>query len=263
MIFARWLRGLVPVFLSLLLFVTACSKAPSRYADVQKETSGRNAPAAVAKAAEQGAKFNRFFPDPTGSYEVVPTQEKKGFAEYKLNQDGKTVAMLSISDTSSVPTAAAKYQDSTEKLAGYPLVDQGMNGTGILVNDRYQVKVLSRDPEFTKDDRLVWIQKFDLRGLAKLEPATNKSAKTGAVDRTAKPVPVTAKPLTAPVIGRDEPVSAKIPVLNSGKTQVEPKAKGIVEKALEAVKAPANEVELPKLKQPPVLPPILSPQPAS
>jgi hypothetical protein len=174
MTFARWLKGLVPVFLCLLLLTTACSnKAPSRYAQVQEDTTGRNAPAAVDKAAEQGATFNKFFPSSTGTYRVVPAQEKRGFAEYKVNQEGKTVAMLSVNDTISNPAAAEKYKNSTEKVAGYPVVDQGTTATALLVNDRYQVKVQSRDPSFTRDDRLAWLQKFDLRGLATLEGMPN------------------------------------------------------------------------------------------
>lgn len=211
MIFARWLRVLAPIFLSLLLFVTACAKEPSRYADVQKETTRRGAPAAVAKTAEQGSRFNQFFPNPTGTYDVVPTQEKKGFAEYKLLKDGKSVAMLSISDTSSLPTAAVKYQNSAESIAGYPAADQGMTTTGILVNNRYQVKVLSRDPEFTKEDRVSWLQKFDLRGLAKLEglpatattplkPAKTKISETKAAKATENKTPKANPPLLPPVL---------------------------------------------------------------
>ena len=174
---ARWLRVFAPIVLSLLLFVTACSpNQSSRYSQVQKDTTRRGAPTAVAKTAEQGATFNKYFPGSTGTYEVVPTQEKKGFAEYKINQDGKTVAMLSINDTISLPAAAAKYKTSTEKVSGYPSVDQGTSTTGILINDRYQVKVLSRDPSFTRDDRVAWLQKFDLRGLAKLESAPAATA---------------------------------------------------------------------------------------
>jgi hypothetical protein len=171
MISARWLRVFILIFLCLLLFTTACaSNPPSRFSQIQKETTHRGAPPAVLKMAEQGSTFNKFFPGSTGTYNVIPAQEKKGFAEYKVNKDGKTVAMLSISDTISVPSAAAKYKNSTETLGNYPIADQGTTATGILVGDRYQVKVLSRDPSFTRDDRVAWLQKFDLRGLAKLEP---------------------------------------------------------------------------------------------
>ncbi len=102
MIYTRWLRIITPVFLSLLLFITACASKPSsRYSQVQEETTQRGAPAAVAKTAEQGSTFNQFFPGSTRSYNLVPAQEKKGFAEYKVNKDGKNVAMLSISDVTS------------------------------------------------------------------------------------------------------------------------------------------------------------------
>lgn len=180
----RWRRLLAPLFLSLILFVTACTPATqSRYAEVQKETTQRGATPAVAKKAEQGAKFNQFFPDKVKGYEVIPAQEKKGFAEYKVNQDGKNVAVLSISDTTSLPTAAIKYKSATDKIAGYPAVEQGTTGTGILVNDRYQVKILSRDPSFTHDDRVAWLQKFDLKGLAKLKPAIAPSITTQTPSR--------------------------------------------------------------------------------
>jgi hypothetical protein len=166
---ARWRRAMVPLLLCTLLFVTGCAAKTSPYAQAQKDSTRWGAPSAVAKKAEQGATFNKFFPNGVRGYEIVPAQEKKGFAEYKVNRDGKNVAVLSISDTTSVPAAAAKYQASTFKVGSYPAVDQGTTTTGILVNDRYQVKVASRDPSFTKDDRLAWLQKFDLKGIAQLK----------------------------------------------------------------------------------------------
>ncbi len=165
----RWRRVLAALFVSLILLVSACiPQPPSRYDQVQQETSGKNAPPAVATDAEQGSSFNKFFPRSVSGYNVVPAQEKKGFAEYKVNQGGKTVAMLAISDTTGTG-AADKFQNSTMKIAGYPAVEQGANATAILVNDRFQVKVLSRDASFTKENRAAWIQKFDLKGLASLK----------------------------------------------------------------------------------------------
>ncbi|MDX2241885.1 MAG: hypothetical protein NW224_14460 [Leptolyngbyaceae cyanobacterium bins.302] len=188
----RWRKVLAPLFLCLVLFVTACAPQTSRYDQVQRETTQRGATPAVAKQAEQGSTFNKIFPKSVKGYkgyEVVPTQEKKGFAEYKVkDQAGKTVAMLSISDTTSVPTAAAKYQDATETIASYPTVEQGTTTTGILVNG-YQVKVLSRDAAFTRDDRVAWLQKFDLKELAKLKPALAPTA-------TAKPAAPNLQPAT-------------------------------------------------------------------
>ncbi len=161
----------MPILLSVVLLFSACSsKAPSPYAQTQKETSGRNAPAAVAKNAEAGGEFNKFFPQGSAGYARVYSQEKKGFAEAKLNKDGKNVAVLSISDTSSLPAAAKKYEKSTTKLGSYPLLDESpLKSTGVLVNNRFQVKVASHDPSFTALDRKAWLEKFNLDGLSKLK----------------------------------------------------------------------------------------------
>jgi hypothetical protein len=166
----RWSSVVLSICLCcLLLFTTGCaSKPPSPYAQVQQETTQRGAPKAVAKAATQGSQFNQYFPKSANGYERVYAQEKKGFAEAKLNKDGKNVAMLSISDTKSVPSAAQKYASSTATIAGFPTLEIGTTQTGVLVGDRYQVKVLSRDPSFTRTERQAWIQKFDLNGLSKL-----------------------------------------------------------------------------------------------
>jgi hypothetical protein len=163
-------RKVLATALLTMALTTACGPStPSRYAETQTETTQRNAPGAVAKEATQGANFNKFFPRSVSGYQIAPAQEKKGFAEYKVNQGGKNVAVLSISDTTGIDGAASKFQGSSTKIAGYPAVEQGQNITAILVNNRYQVKVQSRDPAFTKADRAAWIQKFDLNGLANLK----------------------------------------------------------------------------------------------
>lgn len=166
----KWRRVLTPLLLSFLISTVACAPpAPSRYEQTQQETSQRSAPPAVAKEATQGSSFNQFFPKSVSGYSVSAAQEKKGFAEYKVNKGGKNVAMLSISDTTGVAGAADKFQTSKTKIAGYPAVEQGQNITAILVNNRYQVKVQSRDPSFTQADRIAWIEKFNLSGLAALK----------------------------------------------------------------------------------------------
>lgn len=168
MTFQKWHSGVLALLLSVSLLVTGCQpKAPSQFDQAQQESSKKGV-TAVAKDATQGSQFNRFFPRSGGGYDRTFSQEKKGFAEAKLKKDGKDVAVMSISDTTSVPASAAKYKSSTAKLAGYPTVEQGATQTGVLVG-KYQVKVLSRDPSFDKADRQAWLQKFNLKGLEKLQ----------------------------------------------------------------------------------------------
>lgn len=199
--FARWVKQVIPMALVFLLVLTACSSAPSNYDQVQQETTGSKAPAAVDKQAEQGGTFNQFFPEAEGNYDVVPSQEKKGFAEYKLKQDGNTVAMLVISDTISLPAAATKYENATDTVAGYPSVQVGTTATSILVNGRYQVKVLSRDEAFKPEDRAVWIQKFDLEGLSQLEANVKAMQQAKQTKPLVQPDKVPANgPQTAPVL---------------------------------------------------------------
>lgn len=170
MIAFNWRKALAPILLSVLLLVTGCaSKPPGRFDQAQQESTQRGAQPAVAKNAEQGSSFNKFFPKSGDGYDRVFSQEKKGFAEAKLKKDGKDVAMLAVSDTTSLPGAATKFKSSISKIAGYPTLEIGTTQTALLVADRYQVKVLSRDPSFTKTERQAWIQKFDLKGLAQLK----------------------------------------------------------------------------------------------
>jgi hypothetical protein len=166
----NWRKALAPLLLSVLLLITGCApKPPSQFAEAQKQSTQKGAQPAIAKDATQGSSFNKFFPKPSEGYERVFTQEKKGFSEAKLKKGGKEVAMLSISDTISLPTAAKKFESSTQKIAGFPSMDIGTLQTALLVSNRYQVKVQSRDPAFTQKDRQAWIQKFDLNGLSKLK----------------------------------------------------------------------------------------------
>ncbi|NER46447.1 MAG: hypothetical protein F6J92_07095 [Symploca sp. SIO1A3] len=165
----RLRKILAPLLLSVLLLVTACApQSTSRFDQAQQESTQQKSGQAVSKDATQGAQFNKFFPPAGSGYERVYTQEKKGFAQAKLKKDGKDVATLSINDTSSNPDAAAKYQGSSKKIAGYP-VKETSKSTAILVGDRYQVKVQSRDESFTASDRETWLQKFNLQGLAGLK----------------------------------------------------------------------------------------------
>jgi hypothetical protein len=167
MIMPRLRKVLAPLLLSVLLLVTSCASQPtSRFDQAQQESSQKKSGQAVVKDATQGASFNKYFPKGGGGYERVYTQEKKGTSQAKLKKAGKEVATLTIFDTKSSPAAAAKFQQSTKKIAGYPATTLGTMQTSILVNNRYQVSVRSTDPSLDKE---AWLQKFDLNGLSKLQ----------------------------------------------------------------------------------------------
>ncbi len=116
-----------------------------------------------------GSKLNRFFPKASDGYDLVFTQEKTGFSSANLQSDGKTVALLSISDTKKNPEARDKYNDSEKKVDGYPAVRKGKKGISILVGDRYQVSISAKDDTFSGSDASKWLKKFDLSGLENLK----------------------------------------------------------------------------------------------
>lgn len=157
--------------LALLLLVTACSgpQEPSRWDNPQQQSTQVSQNQAPAGQPVAGGQFNKFFPAGSGEYERVYTQEKQGFAEAKLKRGGNEVAMLSISDTATNPSATQKFQQSTKTIAGYPAVEQGSTATAVLVGNRFQVKVQSRDQSFTASDREAWLQRFNLNGLRQLK----------------------------------------------------------------------------------------------
>jgi hypothetical protein len=159
----RWIVILLPLA---TLAGAGCYREPTRWDEVQQQTR-RNAPA-VSKEAVAGSQFNKLFPRPEGDFDVVYTQEKTGFAEADLKKEGQVVATLAISDTISNPAAAEKYRDATAQLKDYPMVDIGDTGSGVLVGDRFQVQVRSKDANFGKAEREQWLGKFDLANLASL-----------------------------------------------------------------------------------------------
>ncbi|MEG3845795.1 hypothetical protein QT971_02550 [Microcoleus sp. herbarium19] len=175
---------LAPFLMSVLLLVTACgqTEAPSRWDKAQQESTQKPAKAKqttadkstasnqnLPKKAVAGGKLNKFFPASGGGFDRVFAQEKSGFAEAKLNKGGKNVAVLSINDIAGNPSAGAKFQNSTKQIGGYPAINQGANITAVLVANRYQVKVQSRDPSFTASDREAWLSKFNFGGLARVK----------------------------------------------------------------------------------------------
>ena len=163
-----WRKTLTAFIVGVLFLTAGCTaQAPSRFEQAQKDSTARGT-TAVVKDAESGGSFNRYFPDAGNGYQRVYTQEKKGFAEAKLKKDGKEVAVMAISDTLNNPNAKSKFQNSQDTIGGYPAVKQGSKSNALLVGDRFQVKVSSRDDSFSESDRKEWLSKFDLQGLSRL-----------------------------------------------------------------------------------------------
>ena len=161
-------KFLVALFLTSCLLVTSCmQQAPSRFDGAQQESTSKGA-SAVVDNSQSGSNFNRYFPDAADGYQRVYSQEKKGFAQAKLKKDGQEIAILSISDVLNNPSTVDKFKQSNSSINGYPTVSQGSTGTALLVNNRYQVKIRSKDSSFSAGDREKWLGRFDLRGLSKL-----------------------------------------------------------------------------------------------
>lgn len=165
MTFPYMRRFIAACLLSAMLWVSGCASPSSTANPPSAPANG----AAVSSQAVGGSEFNKFFPPSGNGFERVYTQEKDGFAEAKLKKDGKDLAMLAISDTASTPAAAQKFQQSSKRIAGYPAMEVGSTQTALLVANRFQVKAISRDPNFSAADREAWLQKFDLNGLAQLK----------------------------------------------------------------------------------------------
>ena len=155
------------LFLILLLvaLVAGCKDTPksTRWDDAAAAAS-TPAPITSTGPVTKGASFNAAFPaDGVDGYKRVFTQEKEGFAEAKLQKDGKDVATLSIADTNANADAKSKFADAKEKLGEWPMMTVGKNQTTVLVKDRYQVKVSSQTLDHEARKKL--LGDFDLKRL--------------------------------------------------------------------------------------------------
>jgi hypothetical protein len=148
------------------LAASSCKKEPTRW-DKAAEAPLPAKPAEPAQQEKAGATFNKAFPpDGVEGYKRVFTQEKEGFAEAKLQKDGKDVATLAIADVANDTDAKGKFEKSSDTVSGHPLVTIGKNQSALLVKNRYQVKVSSQALE--PDARKQLLSKFDLATLASL-----------------------------------------------------------------------------------------------
>ncbi|MBF2057007.1 MAG: hypothetical protein IGQ45_07245 [Cyanobacterium sp. T60_A2020_053] len=162
---------LISLLLICSLTLSACNnQAPSRFEGAQQESLEQgNRNTATADNAVEGAGFNKFFPSNEGNFERIFTQEKTGFVEAVLKESGEDIAVFTVFDTTSNPSAKEDFVNSDKEINGYPLAQKGSQRTSLLVADRFQVTVRSTSDNFTIADREMWLSKFDLNGLATLK----------------------------------------------------------------------------------------------
>ena len=115
-----------------------------------------------------GSEFNKFFPPQIDGYDMVAKQEKAGFAQYSLRQGGEEIGQLSITDLRSNPPAALKFETPDMGIASYPAKKDGSKGTTLLVAGRFQIKIRSPEGQLNQQDRVAWLEKFDLNGIEQL-----------------------------------------------------------------------------------------------
>ena len=160
---------------ALSLSLAGCGEDPDyeRWEATQEESSADGA-VAVANAddATDAGEFNQFFPPQADGFDRVFTQEKGGTAIADYEMDEEVMVTLSVTDLTTNPAALNKYETPEFDIDGYPAVTQGSKTTALLVNDRYQVKASGKSDAVSADDRVAWLEKFDLAGLAALD-ATN------------------------------------------------------------------------------------------
>lgn len=128
-----------------------------------------------------GTAFNRLFPTPEPGEQLVFSQEKRGFSQARLRRGEQLMALLSISDTTTAPEARDKFRAASERLQGWPVVEQGSQASALLVADRFQVKVIGQGDGLDAGTRHDLLGAFDLRGLAALKPAATAKGSLKAV----------------------------------------------------------------------------------
>ncbi len=166
----------ISIFVSLFLllsstFLISCGTRQQTDTETTTTTTIDNGSMTNEEMPEQveGGSLNKFFPKEEGAYKIVYNQEKDGFVQASLEEDGKEVATLAVSDLSTNMDTKSKYTESTMQVASYPALTKGSKGTTILVGDRYQVSIRSKEDSFDENMRKVWFEKFDLSGLASLK----------------------------------------------------------------------------------------------
>jgi hypothetical protein len=141
-------------------------------AGVQPASAVMTEAAASASARPSGAPvgnraaaamLRRFFPaDGVGGTRAF-TVERDGLVEASLRNDGAETAVLAIVDAQRQFFLLTKFDDAKDKLEGFPLLKLTETSSGLLVKERYVVKVTSKTLDHEARQGLLKV--FDLKGL--------------------------------------------------------------------------------------------------
>lgn len=157
--------------LALALTLGGCKKdlppSPSKPVIVDAAPPAVLGPPVPAKRQETkpGADLKIYFPgDGVLGTKRTFTQEKLGFAEAKVQQGGKDLAVLSITDALNDADAKGKFANTAEKLDDAPVISIGKTQSAALVKGRY---VLTVDSQILDDQRRkTWLTHFNVKALS-------------------------------------------------------------------------------------------------
>lgn len=145
-------------------------KTPDKKKDAKKDDKKKDDAKMVKKPEPkplEGKEFNAFFPkDGAKGTKRVFKQEKEGFAQADYTDKKGVVMTVSISDTANNPSAREKFDKATDEFKGAPMMTRGKNSTLILAGGRFQIQLASKTLD--EKGRKVWVEKVDVKGLAKL-----------------------------------------------------------------------------------------------
>ncbi len=165
-------RSSLALSFTLFLGLAACKQEKSRW----DEASSTAASAVAAKEAQKdqpkipvktGSDLNKVVPADgvEGTKRVAVAEDNsRGYVEWKYQKDGKDLVTITVVDAADKPEVKSKFEGVTEKIEGYPAFHFGKNQSSILVEGRFQVKIISQ--VLDKDARAPWFGKVDLKALA-------------------------------------------------------------------------------------------------
>jgi hypothetical protein len=131
-------------------------------------TSTATAPAKDEPKPVEAGVLNKYFPaDGVDGAKRTFKADKPGYAEAKYVTADKKELTLTINDLAGKADERGKFKSATDKISGNPVKTFGKNKSQMLVNDRFQVDVMSMQVD--EAGRKPWLSKFNLSGLSSVK----------------------------------------------------------------------------------------------